>query len=231
MIPILRSLERVRGHTISILGLGAESIVVDAGAHRGEFSRLLSERFGCRCLLVEANPELADILRRETSADVVVAALAGEDGTAQFRFRENIEGGSVFPRTGDRDIRATTVETMTLETLLERSRLQAVDVLKLDIEGAEFAVLQSAAAQTLAGIGQITVEFHDFLPEFSDRGLFEHARRRLDEIGFACCPISFRTHGDVLFLNRRNFDLRRLSASCVAASAGYLIKMREALAA
>jgi FkbM family methyltransferase len=231
MIHVLRSLERVRGHTISTMGLGSHSIVVDAGAHKGEFSRALSSRVDCRCVLVEANPELVAALKRESRSDVVAAALAGQDGTAEFFFRENIEGGSVFSRLGDRDVRTTPVEKISLETLLKRAQLESVDLLKLDIEGSEFDILGTSPAALLRRIGQITVEFHDFLPEFSGRGLFGGIRKRLDEIGFVCCPISFRTNGDVLFLNRRNFDLRSVSAGCVAASAGYLIKMREALAA
>lgn len=224
MISILRSLERVRGHTISTLGLGPNSTVVDAGAHKGEFSQALSARFGCRCVQIEANPELVSALKMESGVQVVSAALAGADGSAQFIFRQNIEAGSLFPLCPDRDLRVTTVEKISLETLLDRSNLESVDLLKLDIEGAEFEVLGTAPAGLLRRISQITVEFHDFLPEFAGQGLFADIRSRLNEIGFACCSISFRTSGDVIFLSRERFNLRPLSEISLALAARFLMK-------
>jgi hypothetical protein len=83
-----------------------------------------------------------------------------------------------------------------------------VDLLKLDIEGAEFEVIESTPDSILRSIGQITVEFHDFQPRFAGRGLFERARRRLVNLGFACCLMSFRSNGDVLFLNSEQLRLR-----------------------
>ncbi len=56
----------IRGHSLYTPPLGADSVVVDLGANRGEFALQMSRRFGGRYYLVEGNPELHDGLRAHT---------------------------------------------------------------------------------------------------------------------------------------------------------------------
>lgn len=196
------SLARVRGHTIWTPLLGPQSVVVDAGAHRGEFSSALTKRFKCRCILVEANPQLASELTCRTSTEVMNAALAATDGATRFFFRENLEAGGIIAPRENGDCESVEIKTISLAGLMHRYGLRQIELLKLDIEGAEFELLARAPEHLLNSVAQITVEFHDFLTEFRGQGFFEAARKRLTALGFVCFPMAFRTHGDVLFLNR-----------------------------
>jgi FkbM family methyltransferase len=56
------------------------------------------------------------------------------------------------------------LDGITLETFLNTQRIELVDLLKIDIEGAEEAVFNSTRDATLCNIKQITIEFHDFVP-------------------------------------------------------------------
>ena len=201
-MSIFSSLARVRGHTIWAPLLGPQSVVVDAGAHRGEFSSALTKRFKCRCILIEANPQLASELTCHGSIEVMNAALAATDGATRFFFRENLEAGGIVARDEDGDCETVEIRTISLAGLMHRYGLQQIELLKLDIEGAEFELLARTPERLLSSVAQITVEFHDFLTEFRGQGFFEAARKRLTALGFACFPMAFRTHGDVLFLNR-----------------------------
>jgi FkbM family methyltransferase len=196
----------VRGHHIWPAPLTQNSVVVDAGAHRGEFSAEIIRRFGCQCHLIEANPELAKNLTVAGAASITAAALGACDGRGTLHVSENLEAGGLFNASA-----ATTgveVETISLATLMERLGITKIDILKLDIEGAEFELFVSTPDDVLRRIGQITVEFHDFKLYFRGRGLFENARERLIALGFICCNMAFRTHGDVLFLNPGRTGLR-----------------------
>ena len=204
-------LETVRGHTICPARLNSESVVIDAGAHRGEFSRILMARYGCQCQLVEANPELAAQLIGKNFVRVLPAALSAQDGRASFIKRNNPEHGGIFNRAHDDDNAVSEIETISLETFVRRFALTQIDLLKLDIEGAEFDLIEKTSDQILDCIGQITVEFHDFLPEFKGRGVYEKAKHRLETLGFVACCMAFRTHGDVLFLNRKMFRMNLAS--------------------
>ena len=195
----------VRGHHIWPAPLTQDSVVVDAGAHRGEFSAEIIRRFGCQCHLVEANPSLVETLMVPRAESITTAALGGRDGRGVLHVSENPEATGLF-EAGPATTRVE-VETISLATLMRRLGITGIDLLKLDIEGAEFDLIAATPNQILQRINQITVEFHDFKPAFRGRELFEKARARLESMGFDCCNLAFRTHGDVLFLNRAQLPL------------------------
>jgi FkbM family methyltransferase len=200
-------------------------VVVDAGAHRGEFSAEIIRRFGCQCHLIEANPELARNLTVAGAASITVAALGARDGRGTLHVSENLEAAGLFNASS-----ATTgveVKTISLATLIERLGITKIDILKLDIEGAEFELIASTPDQILQRINQISVEFHDFKPAFCGRGLFENSRKLLEALGFICCNMAFRTHGDVLFLNRHRLHIELWESLYAQWFARYLAKLTK----
>ncbi len=229
-MSLFQNLVRLRGHSIWTPPLRPASVIVDAGAHRGEFSQGLRERSGCRCLLVEANPDLAAQLVAGEHDQILPAALSDHDGEARFTFSDNPEAGSIATAGGDRDARVSTVRTISLGSLIELAGCERLDLLKLDIEGAEFDLIGKTPDAVLRRVDQITIEFHDFLPDFAGRGLFETACRRLDSLGFEPFIMTVRGHGDVLFLNRATIDLPSLSRSLLRFGGRWVIKSRELFA-
>lgn len=222
-----RHLARLRGHSVWTQTLGPGSLIVDAGAHRGEFSQFLRERFGCRCLLVEANPDLAAKLNAGERDRIVAAALSDRDGEARFSFSDNPEAGSIAASGKDLDDRTSTVKTISLESLLALGETHRLNLLKLDIEGAEFDLIPNTPDEVLRRIDQITIEFHDFLPSFADRGLFESCRQRLESLGFSTFIMTIRGHGDVLFLNREKIVLSSWMEALLRLAGRWVIKSRE----
>lgn len=222
----LSHLIRSRGHTLWTRPLNAASVVVDAGAHRGEFSRNLHAKFGCRCILIEANPRLAAALSAPPGGQVIPAALSATDGLVSFNVDQNPEAGGIETKPADSGQEMLSIESLSLVTLKARLGLEQIDLLKLDIEGSEFELLQQTPDAVLSEIGQITVEFHDFLPAFGGRGLYEAARARLEKLGFLCCPMAFRTHGDVLFLNRRKIPLSFIDLAAIRGLGKWVLKLQ-----
>lgn len=192
---------RVRGHHVLGGCLPPHAVVLDAGAHRGEFARQAKAEFGCRCFGLEPNPALFAALSGADFDDKACCALSGADGTASFLLSDNPEAGHLSGGDHSANRNQVDVEVLSLESAVRRFGLDHIDLLKLDIEGAEFQVLSESPSHVLQSIGQITVEFHDFLPEWCDGKKVATVRRRLESLGFLCCQFSFRTHGDVLFIN------------------------------
>ena len=201
----------VHGHHLFAPGLGPGSVVVDAGAHVGEFSREMIERFGCLCYALEPVPELYARIPEAPRLRRFALALGGSDGEAVLHLSGNPQANSVqagiASAFGDRG--TVTVRLASLESFLAQTGIEGPDLLKLDIEGSEIAVLESTRDETLKRIGQITVEFHDFLPGFADRRLIAALKRRLGRAGFTCVVLSRPSgdHGDTLFINRRRHRL------------------------
>jgi len=218
-------LASVRGHHIWPAPLTKDSVVVDAGAHRGEFSAEIIRRFGCQCHLVEANPRLVETLIVARAESITTAALGARDGRGMLHVSENPEATGLFDAGSSTT--SVEVETISLATLMQRLGITEIDILKLDIEGAEFDLIASTPDQILQRINQITVEFHDFKPAFRGRGLFEKARARLQSMGFDCCNMAFRTHGDVLFLNRARLRLAATQRIYFQFCARWIEKMNQ----
>lgn len=211
-------IERVSGHTIELEGFSPEMTVVDLGAHRGGFSCLLRNRIGGGTFhLVEANPELQTELNAHEGMHVWPYAVAAKSGKVTFNISKNPTGSSLLelPETAKWDNvldHAVTVESRSLEDLLRQIGVEAPDLLKMDIEGAEVEVLDAAPDALLRNIRQVTAEFHsdaDFGFDMVAAG--EKTIRRMRRLGFFFMDFSDGRRIDVLFLNRRFYpvSLRR----------------------
>jgi FkbM family methyltransferase len=183
--------------------------VVDLGANRGRFSALLRERFPGAYHAVEANPALISHLDRANFTSIRNCAVTATDARATLRVAANDEGSSILPLPTESVYNATEVakvevDGMTLPNLLTLTvPTGAIDVMKVDIEGAEVAALAMLRSDDLRRIGQISVEFHSD-PEFGFdiAAQTAAAMRLLRASGFVMLDFEIG-HKDVLFLNRK----------------------------
>jgi FkbM family methyltransferase len=183
--------------------LSSDTCVVDVGVgDHPDFAQELAGKFGARCLLVDPTRKHSNLLNawcdRDRRFEYLWAALGPQSGHMQFfESRRNVSG-SMFPthrNIAAGDVDAYDVPVVTLDDLL-RQVGGHIDVLKMDVEGAEFEVLERASADALASIDQILVEFHDgTIPEFSRRDR-DRAIRPLTAGGFKAVEYNGR---DVLF--------------------------------
>jgi hypothetical protein len=101
-----------------------------------------------------------------------------------------------WSRAGSREI---SVEMITLARLFELIEPKHVDLLKVDVEGAEWDVLSSLTPALADRIDQITVEFHDFMdPALRPRT--EACIAHLQALGFRSrCRGADHRHGSPYF--------------------------------
>jgi FkbM family methyltransferase len=145
------------------------SIVIDAGcSYQADFSVLMMERFGVRAFGIDPTRKHRPALQRleRQFGDRFVhlpIAIAATDGPITFHESRTNESGSIFTDhinvQSDETI-AYEVESVSLRTLMERIHANTVDMLKLDLEGAEYDLLGSVTAADVAPFRQIFVEFH-----------------------------------------------------------------------
>jgi FkbM family methyltransferase len=84
-------------------------------------------------------------------------AISDRSGKASFSINADAEmGGSLVCKTG----KAIEVETTTADDFIEKNRIARVDILKVDIEGAEYGVFRSMKDETLSRIVNIIAEVH-----------------------------------------------------------------------
>jgi FkbM family methyltransferase len=196
--------------------------VIDAGANRGAFTDafLLLHRPE-RVVLVEAIPQLAETLRARYAGDprisVVAAALSDTNGEAQFDINRSEASSSLLPidprnsKWFARDLRVAStvrVPTITLPELLKREGLERIDLLKLDLQGAERLVL-SGAAEILDRVQVIYTEVF-FEQLYAGAWLFWDTNEFLSQRGFKLCGLSNIVHAPDGDLMQANATFRRL---------------------
>lgn len=188
---------------------GEWSVVVDAGVGRyPSFATWIRSQTNAFAVLCDPTPKHVRPIRAwmesQGRAELIEAAVASQDGTAEFFESDNEESGSLDSSHVNRASagRLVRVETISLGSLVERARRHGkVEMVKLDLEGAEFGVLSDVASisDTLCSVPQWFVEFHP-MPQTSFR-LRAVAKIRIvfKKMGFRC----FSRNGvDYLFWRR-----------------------------
>jgi FkbM family methyltransferase len=190
--------------------------VIDAGANRGAFTdAFLRLHRPERVVLVEAIPDLAMKLEARYEGDpriaVVSAALSDQNGEAQFEINRSEASSSLLPidpRNSEwfgRDLsvaNSISVLTLTLPELMKRQQLERVDLLKLDLQGAERLVL-SGGAEALDRVRVIYTEVF-FERLYAGAWLFWEMNEFLAGRGFKLCGLSNIVHaagGDLVQAN------------------------------
>jgi len=192
---------RVNGHTFFDKFIHKDSIVVDLGANQGVFSQIMVERFGCSCYAVEANYDVFKSFAADKRLKPFNFAVTKHAGTVDFYISENSEASSLSAVEGVAVQRKVTAPSDRLDEFLKGQNLTSVDLLKMDIEGAEIDVMDSCSDDLLQSISQMTIEFHDFNGMASKEDV-SRVIRRLESLGFLCFVMSRTTHDDVCFVNR-----------------------------
>ena len=228
-------IRRLREHSFFATLLARPAAVADFGAHRGEFLvAFASEHPISRALLVEADPALAESLKQSfgDEADIVHAAVVAENrqGTVTFTRSIEPESSSVFREWSAACGIADQMEVPGIEfSKVIRELGGRVDLVKLDVEGAEIGVLQSATASDLASCGQLTVEFHDKRPPFT-RSDVDCVCRRLRSEGYGIVNANWPYVNDVLFVNLKSMPaVRRMGFRCRMTLANALFIIRRAI--
>lgn len=215
-------LQSIRGHHFYATLIDANSIVVDLGAHTGQFSSEISNTFGCRCYAVEALPALCEKIIETHLVKKFNYAISGDEGLVNFRVTDNQESNHIDKSSISNGNDIITVEGISLEKFIDANKIQFIDLLKVDIEGAEIDVFNSTSDNVFRRAKQITIEFHDFIKELKCSREVETIKSRLQSLGFACMVFSRSNNGDVLFINKAKINISAVEMIYLQYIAKYL---------
>lgn len=195
-------LKQIEEHTVWPQALSPDSVVLDLGANLGNFSHGMVAQFNCRCYAAEPNPDMFKRIPHHPRLSAYNLAIAAKSGRVRLQVSGNPEASSILEIPAS-DLSGTVeVDAVSLEGFLKIAGVEHVDLVKFDIEGAEIAVLDSCSDELLAGIGQVTVEFHDFM-NLTPVSTVHRVVRRLEGLGFWSIKMWRHAWGDTLFVNRR----------------------------
>lgn len=139
--------------------------VADIGAHFGYFTLLMGSKVspGGHVFSFEPSPETCTILRDTVAANnlagVTVVELAVSDtcGVMPFDSKGCVTTGRLLQSDNPAP---QTVETTTLDDFAKRSGVRRLDVVKIDVEGAELAVLLGMRHVLASMKPKLLIELH-----------------------------------------------------------------------
>ena len=147
--------------------------VIDVGANEGFYSLFCARRVGAKGMVVAVEPSPRErsrlernvALNRLRNVRVVASALAARPGRAVLRIANAEHNGQnslgAFGHASVTLAGQVEVELEPLDTLVRTQALGRVDLIKLDVEGAELAVLQGAEAVLAASRPLLLFELFD----------------------------------------------------------------------
>ena len=145
---------------------------VDVGGNKGDFALLASKIVGGRGKVICVEPEPINVgwikrsieLNGYENIQLCGLALSDHDGDSVLHLGTKSGFHTLLSGAPDRDQGSLTVRTRTLDSLLTELGADRVNVLKIDVEGAELMVLKGAA-ETIRANPHIVVllDIHPFL--------------------------------------------------------------------
>ena len=160
--------------------------VLDAGASVGLFTRFMLNKGAKQVIAVECDSRSVEALRynfyKYPGVQVVEKALASVEGQMEMLWKEdNPLVNSLDPNSLEfyyENPDKKMVEATTLEKVLRQHGWDSLDLLKLDIEGSEYSVIDSTPDYVFDKVGKILLEYH------WPQGRLEAIVERFTELGF-----------------------------------------------
>ncbi len=149
--------------------LSSNSVVIDAGcSYEADFSLYMIKHYGLKAYGVDPtlkHRKALAVLEEKYKGNFMHMPLAigAVDSTLTFYESENNESGSMLKDhvnvRQDKTI-SYEVEVVTLKSILPKIGVEKIDILKLDLEGAEYDLLHGINKDDLLPFNQIFIEFH-----------------------------------------------------------------------
>lgn len=192
------------GWSIACGLLQHDSVVVDVGLGEDlSFPHSLMDRYGCAVYGFDPTPRAITYARAHARPGLKVfeVGLAAEAGTAELFLpvKNEYVSGSIH-RGAHLRSSGISIKLISLDDLFEEIAAPHIDLLKLDIEGAEFDVIASPAFHRGASrVRQLCVEFHHRWQE-NGRQALDDAVRTLGDLGFECVWYARTTNEEFTFI-------------------------------
>lgn len=172
--------------TYDVGPLPEQPVIIDCGANIGMASLYFAHRYrGCQVMAFEPDPEAFSMLSQNTAAldgvTVHNVALGLREGMIDFYVQRELPGSLRMSGIKERQLSGTTI---TVDCVKLSSVIPAkVDLLKIDVEGMEWEILDDLEASgAIDGVQALAIEYHHHLPpERDDLATF---LGRLESAGF-----------------------------------------------
>lgn len=196
------------------------NVLIDVGANNGNFTKLLrSIKPIDKVFFCEANANNLITLEKfkHKNDSIISSIISNKEGEERFFIYEKESTSSLFSfdenmkELSELNLKAVeerVLNAITIDKLVEENKIKEIDLLKIDVQGAELKVLEGAN-NSLPRIKNIWVEV-SMKRVYKNTPIFSEIYEYLDHRGFifkSFCPVFKSKDGeilqaDVLFVNK-----------------------------
>lgn len=158
-------------------------LIIDLGANIGLFSLLMKKKFpNSQIIAIEADPNNFLVLRQnlERYSDIICinAAIWNINTKLKVDSNDNIaEWGKTVSLMSKEEKGAIVIDGITMNDVKREYSLDIIDILKIDIEGAEFELFLSNT-EWLDDVKMVIIEFHDSVNKNTSSSFFRELSKR-----------------------------------------------------
>jgi FkbM family methyltransferase len=142
-------------------------VVVDIGGHIGGFA-VRAARLAHRgqVYAYEASSRNFALLEKNckmnNAQNLHIHKMAVAHQTGKMKFFTPSDNGALGSLMQETDSPMETVQATTLTDIITENKIEQIDYLKVDVEGAEYDILSNCPPETLAKVKHIVLEYHEF---------------------------------------------------------------------
>ncbi len=165
--------------------IGETDTIVDIGAHIGVFT-VYAAKLAKKGAVYSFEPDPGNFsqlkknveLNGLNNAKIFNEGIFSKEGTFDFYVSDQHSGGNSMLKVSGEKISA---HFTTLTSVMDSNKIEQIDFLKIDTEGAEYDILLSTPASYFSRISRIGLETHDWMTEQKGPVL----KKFLEELGFS----------------------------------------------
>ncbi|MGD0510700.1 MAG: FkbM family methyltransferase [Candidatus Micrarchaeaceae archaeon] len=197
---VVRTQERSPFKAMQYLCLGSQfPVIFDVGAHHGHVSLLFRRLFPQSVVYAfEPFPASFEILKRNTSVDPKIKAFnfgfSDTEGAKPFSINASSATNSLLETDArgkeawGKDLLETeqrvSLPFTTVDLFLAKMNIKAIDILKLDVQGAEFQILRGARASIAASLCRLVYSEIIIQPTYRGQKDLHEVLQIFNELGF-----------------------------------------------
>ena len=148
--------------------LAEASVVLDLGGYEGQWASDLYARRRCQIHIFEPVERYAASIRTRfrDNPDIAVYAFALGNGDRSEQIRIRGASSSLYKGRAD----AETIRFIDVATWVESAGLTEIDLMKINIEGGEYELLERMIeADLISTVRDLQIQFHNFAPDAERR--------------------------------------------------------------
>lgn len=180
-----------------------DSTIIDAGCgYDADFSVYMIKKYDLKAIGIDPTKKHIESLKTVSNATQgkfthKLIAISATNGSISFNESEDNVSGSILKehKNIQRDkVKTYDVESINLKSLPAYLGLKTIEYIKLDLEGAEYAIFKDLKPEDIRDYKQIFIEFHHhYVPIFSQNDTTK-AVAKLKSYGFKSYSVDNRNY-------------------------------------